>query len=158
MEKSIYERYAENAQAEILKKTVTLEGCIQSLKYNSKYFSEEYIDAQIDFVAKVFHLQYEEVRDALAGKEYWCLDSCFNRLIMKDEEQIQRVKAIDNANQKLKADFGPDITVHIASRNIAKNGGFYYVSARYGESDEFPTVEEAYKAAVVYLREAGNLW
>lgn len=61
-------------------------------------------------------------------------------------------------NQKLKDEYG-DVTVEIKSY-IEDDGStyYYYTSARYGDSDAFETIEEAYSDACIYLSYAGELW
>lgn len=73
MSKSNYEIYAEEKQPELLKKTVTLEECIKKLQDNKKTFSKVYMEAQMELVASMFGLIYEEVERAVDGKEYWCV-------------------------------------------------------------------------------------
>ena len=73
MGKSNYELYAEKRQNELLKEKRSLNHCIAWLKGNKEIYSEEYIEAQIDFVAALFGLNSGEVKKAVEGQEYWCI-------------------------------------------------------------------------------------
>ena len=62
-------------------------------------------------------------------------------------------------NEMLKKDYGQDITVQIKSY-VEDDGSvfYYYTSARYGDSDAYATIIEAYDAACLYLSYVGDLW
>ena len=66
---------------------------------------------------------------------------------------------LDKYNAMLKETYGEHITVQIKSY-IEDDGSewYYYTSARYGDSDAYETVEEAYKEADDYLCGVGELW
>lgn len=70
-DKSLYEQYASKVQPYTLVSTVTFQhaiNCIRSYKNNK---SVQFIDNAIDIISNMFSLSYEEVRDAVDGKEYW---------------------------------------------------------------------------------------
>lgn len=71
MSKSNYELYAEKEQADLLSKQINLKMCIEKLKENAKAFSEEYCEAQLEFVAQMFDLSYEQIKRAVENQEYW---------------------------------------------------------------------------------------
>ena len=71
MSKSNYELYAEKEQANLLLKRIDLNMCIEKLKENAKSFSEEYCEAQLEFVAQMFDLSYEQVKRAVENQKYW---------------------------------------------------------------------------------------
>lgn len=71
--KSNYEVYATEKQPKILKQTATFERFLNRLKDNKKIFSADVLEDQIELVASVFGLNASEVKDAVDGKEYWCL-------------------------------------------------------------------------------------
>lgn len=65
---------------------------------------------------------------------------------------------VDKYNEMLKSEYG-DVTVQIKS--YAEDDGsvlYYYTSARYGDSEIFETIEEAYSDACLYLSYVGELW
>ena len=57
----------------MLKEKRSLNHCIAWLKGNKGIYSEDYLDAQIDFVAALFGLNSGEVKKAVEGQEYWCI-------------------------------------------------------------------------------------
>lgn len=61
-------------------------------------------------------------------------------------------------NKRLKDEYG-DVTVELKSY-IEDDGStyYYYTSARYGDSDAFETIDEAYSDACIYLSYVGELW
>ena len=62
-------------------------------------------------------------------------------------------------NKMLKDRHGQNITVEIKSYVEDDDSvWYYYTSARYGDSDSFRTVKEAYDAADLYLCYVGELW
>ena len=67
---------------------------------------------------------------------------------------------LEKYNAMLKEHYGRSITVELISRIDEDDGSewFYYTSARYGESDGFETLKEAYDAACLYLSYVGELW
>ena len=73
MSKSNYEIYAEKKQPGLLEQTVSLGVCIERLKANKGFYSDVYLDAQIELVAALFGLITEEVERAVNGDDYWCL-------------------------------------------------------------------------------------
>lgn len=66
-------------------------------------------------------------------------------------EQLEVISMMDKYNKMLKAEYGENITVEIKGGFDDGNEFFYYTSARYGDSDRFETIEEAYKEASNYL-------
>ena len=66
---------------------------------------------------------------------------------------------INKYNEMLRKTHGKNITVQIQSY-IEDDGSewYYYTSARYGESDAYETIEEAYKEADSYLRGVREWW
>ena len=67
---------------------------------------------------------------------------------------------LEKYNAMLRERHGRNITVKLISRIDEDDGSewFYYTSARYGESDGFETLKEAYDAADLYLCYVGELW
>ena len=62
-------------------------------------------------------------------------------------------------NKMLKERHGKNITVEIKSYVEDDDSiWYYYTSARYGDSDGFQTVKEAYDDADLYLSYVGELW
>lgn len=66
---------------------------------------------------------------------------------------------LEKYNAMLKEVHGKNITVQIKSY-IEDDGSewFYYTSRKYGNSDTYKTIEEAYKEADIYLKGIGELW
>lgn len=66
---------------------------------------------------------------------------------------------LEKYNAMLREIYGENITVKIKSY-IEDDGNeyYYYTSKKYGDSDAYETVEEAYKEADIYLRGIGELW
>lgn len=66
---------------------------------------------------------------------------------------------VEQCNDKLRNDYGQNITVQIKSY-IEDDGSiwYYYTSARYGDSDSFEAINEAYDDACLYLSYVGELW
>ena len=65
---------------------------------------------------------------------------------------------VEKYNEMLRDEYG-DVTVQIKS--YTEDDGsvlYYYTSARYGDSDAFETIEEAYSDACLYLSYVGELW
>lgn len=62
-------------------------------------------------------------------------------------------------NQMLKDEYGEHITVEIKGR-VEDDGStwYYYTSARYGDSDDFESLANAYSDACIYLSYVGELW
>ena len=66
---------------------------------------------------------------------------------------------IEQYNEKLRSDYGENITVQIKKHiEDDDNVFYYYTSARYEDSDFFETIKEAYDAACLYLSYVGELW
>lgn len=65
---------------------------------------------------------------------------------------------LEKYNAMLKEVYGKNITVQIKSY-IEDDGSewFYYTSRKYGNSDTYKTIEEAYKEADIYLKSIGEL-
>lgn len=66
---------------------------------------------------------------------------------------------IEQYNEKLKNEYGQNITVQL--RSYTEDDGsvwYYYTSARYGDSNSFETIEAAYSDACLYLSYIGELW
>lgn len=66
---------------------------------------------------------------------------------------------IEQYNEKLRHEYGQNITVQLRS-HIEDDGSvwYYYTSLRYGDSGYFKTIEEAYSDACLYLSYVGELW
>lgn len=71
MSKSNYEIYAEKKQKEILNSTRTFQSAIEILKFRKAHFSAVYYESSCETVAELFDLSYDEVDQAVDGKEYW---------------------------------------------------------------------------------------
>lgn len=69
------------------------------------------------------------------------------------------ITMLNKYNSMLREKHGQSITVELKSY-IEDDGSewFYYTSARYGDSDGYETIEEAYSAADLYLCYVGELW
>lgn len=66
---------------------------------------------------------------------------------------------LDKYNAMLKEKHGKTITVEIKSYvELDDTTWYYYTSTRYGDSDGFQTIKEAYDAADLYLCYVGELW
>lgn len=66
---------------------------------------------------------------------------------------------IDKYNAMLREKHGQKITVKIKSYIEDDGSEWYcYTSRRYGDSDSYETIEEAYKEADIYLCGVGELW
>ena len=66
---------------------------------------------------------------------------------------------IEQCNEKLRNDYGQNIIVQIKTYIEDDNSmWYYYTSAKYGDSDAFETIKEAYDAACLYLSYVGELW
>lgn len=76
-----------------------------------------------------------------------------NYSVVKIEQELSM---LDKYNEMLRERHGKNITVEIKSY-IEDDGSkwFYYTSSRYGDSDAYKTIEEAYDEADTYL---GELW
>ena len=66
---------------------------------------------------------------------------------------------IEQCNEKLRNDYGQNISVQVKSC-IEDDGSvwYYYTTARYGDIAAFETIEKAYDAACLYLSYVGDLW
>lgn len=73
MSKSNYEKYAATKQQELLQKERTLQQAISCLRDRQKFASLQCIDSAIDFVADLYDLSIDEVKQAMDGKEHWCV-------------------------------------------------------------------------------------
>lgn len=71
MSKSMYEKYAEEAQPGVLAKTISLEEAAESLKGFKGRFSKEYVEWAEEICAEMFGRTFEEVRDLVDGKAHW---------------------------------------------------------------------------------------
>lgn len=71
MGKSNYEIYADKKQKEILESTCTLQAAIEKLKIIKVHFSHDYFEAACETIAKLYDLTYDELNNAVDGKEYW---------------------------------------------------------------------------------------
>jgi len=63
---------------------------------------------------------------------------------------------LDLYNERLRSRHGPDITVEI--KKVPRTKNFYYTTRKYGDSDHFSSIEEAYARADEYLCGVGELW
>lgn len=66
---------------------------------------------------------------------------------------------IDKYNVMLKTEYGENVTVEIKSYIEDDDSvWYYYTSTRYGDSNAFESIEEAYNDACIYLSYVGELW
>ena len=66
---------------------------------------------------------------------------------------------LDRYNAMLRKTHGKNITVQIKSYiEDDDSEWYYYTSAKYGDSNAYETIEEAYKEADSYLHGVGELW
>lgn len=66
---------------------------------------------------------------------------------------------LEKYNAMLREKHGQKITVQI--KNYIEDDDsewYYYTSAKYGDSDTYETIEEAYEQADLYLCGVGELW
>lgn len=68
---SLYEQYATNVQPFVLASNITLQHAINCIRSYKNTRSVQFIGDAIDIISHMFNLSYEEVRDAVDGKEYW---------------------------------------------------------------------------------------
>lgn len=73
MSKSNYEKYAERKQQELLHKERNFQQALSCLRDKRKFASLQCIDSAIDFVADLYDLSIDEVKQAMDGEEYWCI-------------------------------------------------------------------------------------
>lgn len=71
MSKSMYEKYAEEAQPGVLAKTISFEEAVESIKGYKGRFSAEYVEWAEEICADMFGRTFEEVRDLVDGKSHW---------------------------------------------------------------------------------------
>lgn len=71
----------------------------------------------------------------------------------------ERFKTVDECNEELRNTYGKYISVEVKSY-VEDDGSiwYYYTSAKYGDSDAYETIEEAYENANDYLNGVGELW
>lgn len=65
---------------------------------------------------------------------------------------------IEKYNAMLREIHGQNITVQIKSCIEDGNEYYYYTSRKYGDSDTYKTIEEAFKETDIYLKGVGELW
>ena len=63
---------------------------------------------------------------------------------------------LDKYNAMLREKHGQHITVKI--KKVSKQDKYYFSYRKYGNSDAFNTIEEAYEEANCYLRGVGEWW
>lgn len=87
------------------------------------------------------------------GDDYWNV-STYNIHELVEEENI-----LNKYNEILKLAHGQKIAVQVKSY-VEDDGSkwYYYTSTKYGDSDAYKTIEEAYKEADSYLHGVGELW
>jgi hypothetical protein len=73
MSKSNYEIYAEDKQKRLLNKQIPLGLAICVIQDLKKNFSKSFIENCIDFTATLYGITYEELRNAVDNKEFWCV-------------------------------------------------------------------------------------
>lgn len=72
---------------------------------------------------------------------------------------IEAKSKLDKYNSMLKEKHGANITVEIKNYIEDDNSiWYYYTSDKYGDSDAYETIEEAYKEADIYLCGVGEMW
>ncbi len=69
--KSNYEKFAEEQQVKVLRTTVSLKDAIETIKRYKRNMSEQYIEWAEEVCADIFGRHFEEIRDAVDGKEAW---------------------------------------------------------------------------------------
>lgn len=71
----------------------------------------------------------------------------------------ERFNTVDECNEELRNTYGKYITVEVKSYiEDDDSTWYYYTSAKYGDSDAYETIEEAYENADDYLNGVGELW
>ena len=95
MSMSNYEKYAIVKQQELLHKERNLQQAISCLRDRQKFASLQCIDSAIDFVADLYDLSIDEVKRAMDGEEYWCVQ-CI------DEIGISRRNYAETKNKNLR--------------------------------------------------------
>lgn len=71
----------------------------------------------------------------------------------------ERFKTVDECNEELRNTHGKSITVEVKSYVEDDDSiWYYYTSVKYGDSDAYETIEEAYENANDYLHGVGELW
>ena len=71
----------------------------------------------------------------------------------------EEVKTLEQCNKMLRDKHGEMITVQVRSYiEDDDSTWYYYTSAKYGDSDAYETLEEAYENANDYLHGVGELW
>lgn len=71
MSKSLYEQYAEIQQPKVLETQVPLSHAIEKIKAYKKHLSKEYIEWAEEVVSIIYDRTFEEIKDAVDGKETW---------------------------------------------------------------------------------------
>jgi hypothetical protein len=71
MSKSLYEKFANIKQPKVLEITRTFGDAVSVIKDMKLTLSAEYVDWAEEIISRVYNRTYEEVRDAVDGKEAW---------------------------------------------------------------------------------------
>lgn len=127
------------------------------LQVSTKWGRDNGLDDHIDIAVYEFE---GELENYSANVELETIH--FNRIWKTAIKQMKRLAMkylLCEYNEMLRNTHGECITVQL--RTVVNNDGdayYYYTSANYGNSDNYDSPEEAYKAADDYLRGAGELW
>lgn len=118
------------------------------------YETEELKDISFFPVATVFydHAPWDRENDCY-------IKIVTGYMIVEFKEPIDENDPVAKYNEMLRKTHGENITVQIRSYiEDDDSEWYYYTSARYGDSDAYETVKEAYEDADAYLHGVGELW
>ena len=102
------------------------------------------------FIATMEDEEYDVVINCWDGPDYRPV-TCYKAASIPE--------LLEFFNAKLRKTYGLNITVQLhAYEEDDGSIWFYYTSAKYGDSDAYPTASEAYHEADDYLRGVGELW
>lgn len=127
------------------------------LQVSTKWCRDNGIADYIDIVAYEFEGDVEAFSadtelETIQFKGSW-------KTAIKKMKQLAMKHVLREYEEMLRKTHGESITVYLKS--VIDDDGeayYYYVCAKYGESDNYDTPEEAYKEADDYLRGVGVLW
>lgn len=126
------------------------------LQVSTKWCRDNDVDDYIDIVAYEFE---GELEDYTADVELETIrfNGCWKSAI-KQMKKLAMKFVLEEYNEKLQNAHGKSITVQIKVCIDDDGNDYYYFVSKYGESDNYDTIEEAYKEADEYLRGVGVLW
>lgn len=133
----------EKAEISMLRSVIDELACLNGIMEDGNF-------PERSFIATMEDEEYDVVVNAWDGPDYRPV-TCYKVLSVTDLLRF--------FNAKLRNKYGQKITVKLHS--YEEDDGsiwFYYTSAKYGDSDAYPTASEAYHEADDYLRGVGELW